>query len=96
MTDDLRAAVKPLEWYQRELMTGATLANGRSPFGPYIAGIDLHGKPYWLWENDDESFDAASLDAAKAAAQADYADRVLSALTQDALAALRAKMAEGE
>ncbi len=100
MTDDLRAAVKPLKW--QTLGHGFWMATaplfGRIRVDKY--GVDE--KPFdvsWSVPGYTDAFVSRAFevaDDAKAAAQAHYADRILSALTDDALAALRAKMAEGE
>ena len=97
---DLRAlieAVKPLEWAKstpsgwRDNIHSVPLQyviRGPFPDGHFIwMRVDGHGPG---------SSEVATKDAAVIACQADYADRILSALTDEALAALRAKMGEGE
>ncbi len=95
--NDIRALVRPLEWAKE--WEGEYVAETRIGDAIVRAQRDHHGLPnFWWWSPTDDGGPtgaAPTIDAAKAAAQADYADRVLSALTDDALAALRAKMAEG-
>lgn len=71
------AMVKPLEWsYERITDDGAVAQDANSSIGLYTAtteGWFLQGRTGWKR--------ARSRDEAKAAAQADYADRILSALT---------------
>jgi hypothetical protein len=81
VAERLRAAglaVKPLEWGTRLMRTGVTIHKAETPFGEYMAGIDLHKIPYWMF--GEESHDTKSLKAAKAGAQADYESRILAAL----------------
>ncbi len=96
MTDDLRAAVKPLEFEENRpgiWLSGFVLGGeyrirlvGGQGFSVSRGALAVPQNDVWF----------QSLRAAVAAAQAHYADRILAALTDEALAALRAKMAEGE
>lgn len=50
-----------------------------SPIGTYECGVDIASIPYWLF--GDQSFDAAGIAEAKAAAQADFERRILACIT---------------
>jgi hypothetical protein len=83
VAERLRAAglaVKPLEWQEVEGADDDMLWEARArPYG-YAIGCD---RSYW-WQDDDAIWtkpaSAPTLEAAKAAAQADYEARVLAAL----------------
>lgn len=74
--------VKPLEWFSRPNWHGMLFA--RSIFGD---ATEAHYKitEYGEWASPCASsyFDAGDVEAAKAAAQADYSARILSALSQE-------------
>jgi hypothetical protein len=64
--------VRPLEWRSRDLES----ASARTIVGTYVAVEN----EWWLRESASLANEAASFDAAKAAAQADYEQRILFAL----------------
>ena len=90
------AAVKPLEWTVRHGQYEHRQAEGpfpnRSPFPDYIIGSN-GGRTEWYWCNFGEwdNSPLPSEDAAKAAAQADYNARILSAITIRPEAEVRAE-----
>lgn len=90
------AAVKPLEWTVRHGQYEHLQAEGpfpnRSPLPDYIIGSN-DGKTEWYWCNFGEwnNSPLPSEDAAKAAAQADFKARILSAITLRPEAEVRAE-----
>jgi len=81
---DLTGLVKPLVW---DIRTGRLICEATSLIGPY----EIYQDGAWiaLWFNGARISGAiASVEAAMRAAQADYTDRILSALDLDAIAAL--------
>lgn len=91
----MMGAVKPLEWEEIESDPGGYAWRARKPFGSsYYIHKNKAGLFCWIAGEGDYG----SLESAKADAQADYAARILSALSipNDASAALEAMMAEAE
>jgi hypothetical protein len=85
VTADLEKLVKPLVW--EESLRGRWI--GTPPF------VKLGNLAFWIFQNHDGTFKRvsnkvwlyySSIDAAKAAAQADYAARIAAALDPDAVA----------
>ena len=75
--------VKPLEWEKvHDAMPGMTVYTADSPFGHYNTGVDLAGIPYWTHVPTEVGEDCSGIEAAKAAAQADYEARILAALEE--------------
>lgn len=72
--------VKPLVWRARKLKTGVTVQRAKTPFGYYVAGVDMMGQPYWFFGEGDDQYDCATLEAARAAAEAGHAARIMAAL----------------
>lgn len=85
MKDDLKnllaGMVKPLVWEFRS--AGETWEAGK-----YSVGHNSHNSNYWWGSWDGKGGMANTLEAAQAAAQADYAARIASALNTDAVLAL--------
>jgi hypothetical protein len=78
---DLTGLVKPLEWKSFEQRQQAF-----SRAGPYT--VVCYSERDWGWSSEYSKGREATEQAAKAAAQADYTARILSALDLDAIAAL--------
>ena len=98
MTADLRAlieAVKPPEWDEMPTEGNAVGFMANTQYGRYHYGADFAGD-FYINTPDGQRDGFPTLEAARAAAQADYAARILQSLTDEALAALRAKIGEGE
>jgi hypothetical protein len=95
---DIRAlikAVRPLEWQDWSARHRIS-ATARSPSGTFRITQRHFPEMFFCLERPDSvPVTSATFESAKAAAQSDYAERILSALTDEALAALRAKL-EGE
>lgn len=79
-------AVKPLEW--KRPVGAMTLSRAETVLGPYRVWTHAEADGQWFWELDNgKSHDVASEAIAKAAAQADYTARILSALAASPLPA---------
>ena len=76
------ARVKPLEWDAGKKYGDAQSWLSHNKEGRFCYGVDLAGI-FYAQTPDGESEGYATLELAKAAAQADYAARVLAALTPD-------------
>ena len=78
--------VKPLEWVERVGVTGTFDAN--TSIGHYIASITDDGRGHWFIVGlTTSNYTTANIEAVKAAAQADYERRILSALSTPPAAA---------
>ena len=92
---DLRAlieAVKPLEWTGDPRWPGTSWA--KSVCGEYQISEEDEG--LWSLRLGDSVVHFRSREDAEKGARIDYGTRVLAGLTDEAIAALRAKLAEGE
>lgn len=97
MTADLEKLVKPLVWENIGRCVGWSIDNENthlhSAFGCGQFYELSKGNTGWQakWRGEYHATEMPTLEAAKAAAQADYASRIAAALDPDAVAAIRAK-----
>lgn len=74
----MNTQIKPLEWTVFCSRSGNSVA--KTPFGEYVIQIEPDGWCLYLLNSDDPHASYSMSDFAKAAAQADYETRILSAL----------------
>ena len=86
-------AVKPLEWEQPDGPDGTAWLGHGTDMCQYYIRFDTETASYWmpgerpLTDDDDSGEEFLSIDEAKAAAQADYEQRIRSALNATPVAA---------
>jgi hypothetical protein len=77
------AKVKALEWYDAPTYCLWPRVTANTTLGDYTAGENSDGGAYFTAPPDNEEQDVSTIDAAKAAAQADFDRRILSCLVSD-------------
>ena len=82
--------VKPLEWEERIGVTGTY--DAKTPIGSFIASVTDEGRGHWFIVGlSGSNYIGTTVEEAKAAAQADYERRILSAIELDVLASLQSQ-----